>query len=237
MSAPQLLRDAGLDAVIGMYPVVHRLRTTVVAPWASAATGDPAVRAPRRVLVYGPTGCGVRFIAARLADELAVHAGVGAVVLDALDDDAHHDASEVAALLDGPEARDVVLIGVSHRPWLLSTQFFDEGGFERMAFVPPPDWDARRFRLWETPWGSRLDAGDLDQLVAATEGWAGSDLALLGGVGAASLPTMAELTAAVSAGATDAGEWLAHARDLVGSLHPYGRVDDLVGYMQRYRLL
>ncbi len=69
------------------------------------------------------------------------------------------------------------------------------------------------------------------------EGWAGSDLALLGGVGSGSVPTLEELMAAIAPGATDAGEWLAQAREMVRHFDAYGRIDDLVGYLQRYRLL
>jgi hypothetical protein len=237
MSAPQLLRDAGLDAVIGMYPVVHRLRSTVVAPWVSAGRGDPAVRVPHRVLVYGARGCGVTFIAHRLADELGEAAGTGSIVVPTLDEDATSGPAEMTAALVAPEVADVVVVGVSHRPWDLPTGMLADGGFERLAFVPPPDWDARRFRLWESPWGCRLDAADLDELVAATEGWSGGDLALLGDIGAGAMPTMTELRNAVAAGATEAADWLSHARAMVHAFEGRGRVDDLTGYLQRYRLL
>ena len=86
MGAPQAVRDAGLDAVIGMYPAVHRLRTTVVAPWTAHLLGDAAVRPPHRVLVHGAEGCGVTFIAERLVDELTSVAGVDAVLIPTLDE-------------------------------------------------------------------------------------------------------------------------------------------------------
>lgn len=234
MSAPQAVRDAGLDAVIGMYPSVHRLRTTVVAPWASFRLGDAAVRPPHRVLVHGAEGCGVAFIAERLVDELSSVAGVGAVTIQSLDDTVDRDPGEVTAILGAHETRDVVLIGVSHRPWALPPALFGDGGFERMVFVPPPDWDARRFRIWESAWGSRLSVADLDRLVVATEGWAGPDVAALGDV---SVGSVDQLLAAVGETVPGTVEWLARSRDMIRALDSYGRVDDLVGYLQRYRLL
>lgn len=233
MAATQMVRDAGLDAVIGMYPAVHRLRTTVVAPWASSALGDPASHPPHRVLVYGVEGSGVTFIADRLADELGF-IGVASVVVPNVDEVVDGDPAEVLAILGAPETRDLALIGVCHRPWDLPIEAFAEGGFERMVFVSPPDWDARRFRIWETPWGSRLPVADLDRLVVATEGWSGSDIAGLGPVADGGVEAILH---AVSAGPAAAAAWLAEARTMIRSLDSYGRVDDLVGYLQRYRLL
>lgn len=232
-----MLRDGGLDAVIGMYPVVHRLRATVVTPWAASALGDAAVHPPSRVLVYGIPGSGSSFIADRLADELAARASVNAVVVPTIDEMAERDPDEIIALLAAPATRDVVLIGVSHQPWVLPTELFGDGGFERMAFVAPPDWDARRFRLWETPWGSRLPTPELDQLVAATEGWAGSDLAALGDAADGATTSADDLLAHIRCTEPSSTAWLGRARSMIRSLDSYGRVDDLVGYLQRYRML
>ena len=184
-----MVRDAGLDAVIGMYPVVHRLRSTVVAPWTSLRRGDPAVRAPKRVLLYGVPGSGTTFIAHRLADELNELGGVSAIVVEDVDADVARDADEFTAMLNGDETRDVVLVGVSHAPWNLPRTLIGEGGFERMAFVSPPDWDARRFRMWELPVGQRVDAAGLDEIVMATEGWSGADLCGLGTSASAASPS------------------------------------------------
>lgn len=233
MQATQGLRDTGLDAVIGMYPTVHRLRTTVVAPWAGYSLGDAAVRPPHRVLVHGPEGCGTTFIANRLVDELAAVAGVAGIVVPNVDDIADRDPAELSTILAAPETRDVVLIGTAHRPWAVPVTMFGEGGFERMAFVSPPDWDARRFRLWETPYGSALDVADLDRLVIATEGWSGVDLAAL----ATSASSVEELLGAIASRTPSTTAWLDRARAMVHALEGYGRVDDLVGYLQRYRLL
>lgn len=233
VESDQLLRDAGLDAVVGMYPVVHRLRSTVVVPWRGAALGDPAVRPPQRILVYGARGCGATFIAERLAHELGAVAGVEPAVVTTIDDEARRDVHDLLEAVTGPPSREVLMIGVSHRPWDLPRQAFGEGAFERLAFVPPPDWDARRFRTWEQPWGSSLDAGRLDDLVAATEGWSGIDLATL----SSAQGDLLDAAAARSAEGTDAAAWLAEARAFVAHLSGAGMVDDLVGYLQRYRLL
>lgn len=233
MESDQLLRDAGLDAVVGMYPVVHRLRSTVVVPWRGAALGDPAIRPPQRILVYGPPGCGTTFIADRLAHEIGAVAGVEAAVVTTIDDEARRDVHDLLEAVTGPPSRDVLMIGVSHRPWDLPRQVFGAGAFERLAFVPPPDWDARRFRVWEQPWGRSLDADLLDDVVAATEGWSGVDLDSLAGAGG---DLLAAASARGAAGTAAAG-WLGEARALVSQLSGAGMVDDLVGYLQRYRLL
>ena len=232
MQPIQGVRDAGLDAVIGMYPTVHRLRTTVVAPWTAFTLGDHAVRPPHRVLLYGPEGCGTGFIAGRLVDELAATDVVG-VLVPAVDETVERDPAELAAILAAPATRDVVLIGTTHRPWAIPADLFGDGGFERMVFVPPPDWDARRFRLWEAPFGSASSTADLDRLVVATEGWSGADIAGL----ADAAGSIEDLVAAIAARTPSAATWLSQARDMIRSLDSYGRVDDLVGYLQRYRLL
>lgn len=223
------VRDSGLDAVIGMYPTVHRSRTVVVAPWTAYSLGDNAVRPPRRILVHGPAGCGVTFVARCLVDELGTVAGVPAALAPSVDD----DAADLEQLLSSSAVRDVVLVAVSHRPWDLPASAFDDDGFERMVFVAPPDWDARRFRVWES-WGSRLDPADLDRVVVATEGWSGSDLAALD---AGSFASVDDLLAHVAATRPGALDWLDAARELVRCHGPRGRLDDLVGYLQRYRLL
>ena len=226
----QTARDVGLDAVIGMYPTVHRARATVVTPWTARSLGDPAVRPPASALVHGPHGCGATFIAHRLADELGHAADVPAVVMEQVDDLAADGPDALTEALSSPAFADVVVIGVSHRPWDVP---IDGAGFDRLIFVPPPDWDARRFRLWETPAGSSLDVADLDRLVVATERWSGVDLAALG----AAVRSADELLAVVEATEPTSLRWLAEARDLVRRHGPHGRLDDVAGYLQRYRLL
>jgi hypothetical protein len=76
---------------------------------------------------------------------------------------------------------------------------------------------------------------DLDRLVVATEGWAGSDLAALpDAVGTDDVEALLSYIEGHTPGST---EWLSNARTMIRSLDSYGRVDDLVGYLQRCRLL
>ena len=234
-----MVRDSGLDAVIGMYPVVHRLRSTVVAPWTSSLRGDPAVRAPRRILLYGVPGSGTTFIAHRLAAELEDLGVISAIVLDDVDAAAGRDAEEFSAVLNGAETRNVVLIGVSHAPWSLPRQLIGDDGFERMAFVSPPDWDARRFRMWELPIGQRIDAAGLDEIVMATEGWSGADLARLGSTATTESPSVLVETvlAETAAEPSTSTSWFGEARSMIRTLDSQERIDDLIGYLQRYRLL
>lgn len=244
-----------------MYPTVHRARTTMVDPWAASALGDPKVRPPRSVLLYGPHGCGVTFIAHRLVDELAAAADVPAVVVDVFDATfagetlsgvEPDELSLVDVTLDSPALRDLVLIGVSHAPWDLRAPGRRDLGFERMVFVPPPDWDARRFRIWESPWGPTMNPADLDRLVVATEMWSGVDLraaletwsntsprasAADDDTAAPKQPPIDMLLAAVASTRPSTLAWLRAAGALVRELGPNGQLDDLAGYLQRYRLL
>lgn len=222
--------------MIGMYPVVHRLRTTVVAPWTIFGLGDTASRPPRRVLLYGIDGCGAHFIAGRLAAELSEAASIDAVVVDDTDTIAQRNPAELLTILTAPAIDEVVLVAVSHAPWDLPPEAFSDGGFERFVFVPPPDWDARRFRIWETAWGRELSTAELDHVVVATEGWAGCDIARLG-ERFNSAVDIGELVSAAREGAPESAAWLDRARTMVSDLGDRGRLDDLVGYLQRYRLL
>lgn len=242
----------------------------MVDPWAASALGDPKVRPPRSVLLYGAPGCGVSFIANRLVDELAAAADVPAVVVDVFDatfasetlgDVAPDELSLVDVTLESPALRDLVLIGVSHAPWDLRVPGRRDLGFDRMVFVPPPDWDARRFRVWESPWGPTMSPTDLDRLVAATEMWSGVDLRALLETwssgsptagrttvsadaasrhpesGSPTPPSIDELIATVASTRPSTLAWLRTAGALVRELGPHGQLDDLAGYLQRYRLL
>lgn len=233
MTTSELVRDIGLDAVIGMYPVTHRLRSTVVVPW--AASGDPAVRVPHRVLVYGVPGSGVRFMARQLAEELTERTPACTVVMESFDDVAAADPAEVHSLLGGNETSDVVVIAVSHAPWNLPATLLEHDSFDRLTFVCPPDWDARRFRLWELSADSATSAELLDELLVATEGWAGSDLtALAASENRVAGSTLLERVTATTPASMD---WLASAREMVLRQGSVGRFDDLVGYLERYRLI
>lgn len=237
MGNQQLLHGAGLDAVIGMYPVVHRLRTTVVTP-VVASLGDPLVRPPRSVLLYGPPRCGSSFIANRLAAEIEDLAGRRVVQLGRLT--AESAVETVAQVLRDAEANEDLVVATCHHPWELAGGLAE--AFDRFCFVHPPDWEARRFRLWESPLGRVLDDDTLERYVTATEGWCGMDLAT--GVDSddgthdvIDLESLASVEAAVAVAgpgpATDA--WLTAARTWALCFEREYGLDDLVSYMRRMR--
>ena len=223
------LQGTGLDSVIGMYAVVHRLRSTVVTPLVAAGLGDPLVRAPKRVLVYGPPQCGVRFIADCLAAELEEMPGVSVAVLPCLDDDPFTTSvNEAVAMAAGTHT---VVVATSHRPWTLDGELLD--GFDRTCFVHPPDWEARRFRLWESHLGRLVDTDALDNFVTVTEGWCGTDLA----AGFESVDTSdldASVATAHQTGAPVTAQWLDDAVQLIRERSGAG-FDDLKSYLQRVR--
>lgn len=174
-------------------------------------------------------------MAQQLAEELSERTSACAIVMNSFDETIAANPEEVRSLLAGTETSDVVLIAVSHAPWNVPTAIFDTGSFDRLTFVCPPDWDARRFRLWELSADGATSAETLDELLVATEGWAGSDLrALAVAENRADGSTMMDR---VSATTPASSEWLASAREMVLRHGSAGRFDDLVGYLQRYRLI
>lgn len=173
MAEEQLLHGVGLDAVIGMYPVVHRLRSTVVTPVVAASLGDPAVSAPGSLLLYGPPRCGATFIAERLGGEIEALSGRRVVALGRID--ASSDPETIATVLGDARAAGDLVVATTWEPWDLPAGVI--GSFDRFCFVHPPDWDARRFRLWESVSGRISGEDELAALLIATEGWCGVDLA------------------------------------------------------------
>ena len=239
MGNQQLLHGAGLDAVIGMYPVIHRLRTTVVTPVVAAALGDPLVRAPKSVLLYGPPRCGAGFIAGHLAAEIEDLAGRRVVQLQRLTADLAVEA--VTEVLSDAETNGDFVVATCHRPWELASGVAE--AFDRFCFVHPPDWEARRFRLWESSLGRVLDADTLERYVTATEGWCGMDLAASVATGGEATPASVDVSviAAVEAvlATTEPGPvteaWLTAARTWALCFEREFGVDDFVAYMRRMR--
>ncbi|NLA35551.1 MAG: ATP-binding protein [Actinobacteria bacterium] len=222
MGNQQLLQGAGLDAVIGMYPVVHRLRSTVVTPVVASALGDPLVRAPRSVLLYGPPRCGASFIAHKLATEIEELAGRRVIHLNRLD--AASSAEMVAQVMADADANGDLVVATCHHPWELAGNL--AAAFDRLCFVHPPDWEARRFRIWESSVGRALDEAALEEYVTATEGWCGKDV--VDGIDQDAVTADAGLGALTEA-------WLTAARTWALCFEREFGVDDFVAYMQRMR--
>jgi len=221
MSAATITFEPGLASIIGMHSVVDRLTAGAVAPLVAYRAGELMSRPPSGVLIYGAAGCGVRTIAHALVSDVR---GFGARSCGEL------DAPE--PLPDPVVWGDELLVGWSHRPWDLSIAVGEPGRFELLVFVPPPDWDARRFRAWELLARAGFDSASVDQLVVATEGWSGSDIEALidecGGVD--------EVLDRAANWRPTTWNWLIEARaGTVDGALARG-TDDLRVYLDRYRL-
>lgn len=220
MDAAVLRHDHGLGAVIGMSPVIQRLEVGVAEPMRAHRSGDLLARPPAGVVLYGPEGCGVRTIAAALRAELAPYGVVDCGDLD--------DGPLPPVLAWGT----ALSVGWSRRPWSLPPAAFEAGRIECLVFVAPPDAAARRFRIWELAVRHRVDPDAVDRIVVATEGWSGVDLEALFAAGG-SADELVERAVGVRPRTRD---WLEEARMEVDREPLRERADDLVTYLERYRL-
>ena len=242
-----LARIAGLDAV------VHRLRGTVITPIRSAAVGDPAVTAPRGVVVYGAPGCGIAHIVSSLAEELGLDevpvsfARLGeepltapslVVIEHAMSDT---DGHLLAEWFDRPDPLAVLSVVITDRPWELAPDLLATGRFDRMVFVPPPDFEARRIYVDRAIRRVGIAPDQhVDEIIAALEGGTGHDIDAVFDAAAklvASAPDLDAIRAASVAHRTDARRWLEEARSLVAMTATRGLVDDLIAYLRRHRLI
>jgi len=249
----------GLARIAGLDSVVHRLRSTVVTPVRVAELGDPAVTAPRGIVMYGPPGCGKAHIVSALAEELGLAevsvaftrlgeeplSGRSLVVIgDAVSDT---DGHLLAEWFDRPDPDAVLSVVITDRPWELAPELLAIGRFDRMVLVPPPDFEARRLYVRRAVRRVGLaEDEDLEEVIASLEGGTGADIDAVFDAAAALMangpdgerpPDLGAIRAASMAHRTDARRWLEEARSLVAMTATRGLVDDLVAYLRRHRLI
>lgn len=140
----------------------------------------------------------------------------------------------------------ILLLGATNIPWSLDSAFRRPGRFDRTLFVPPPDRVARAFILKELlldrPVSELLS---LQEIVAATSGYSGADLAAL--VEAAvdhaidsslspdnvDLITNDHFADAFQEVRSSTGEWLAEARNFGEYANQGGLYDDLKAFLKK----
>ena len=105
-----------------------------------------------------------------------------------------------------------------------------------MVFVPPPDRDARRFRIWQLANAHRRDLDLIEPLLAITEAGSGSDLDALFEDDELSWDDPPALAAEAARHCPGVLDWLASARSMAVFARSGVMVDDLSSYLQRFRL-
>lgn len=86
--------------------------------------------------------------------------------------------SQFLAELDGLDSDNegVLILAATNAPWQLDFAFRRPGRFDRMLYVPPPNYEARR-AIFSLQLRHRFCEGvDFDRLAALTEGFTGADL-------------------------------------------------------------
>jgi hypothetical protein len=212
--------------------------------------------------LYGPPGEAIATLVGAVATDLGVDhelvdsrasavpllMGPSVIQLEHLDDGATAPSgrpSLAADLFDEmgrlpPERRPFVL-ATSVAPWNLDPALFAVGRLDRLAFVPPPGWEARSSALQTGGARRGLDIGTrIPLLAAATVGWSGADLdelldqlmgEVLGVDSEVGQPSL--LLDVVSRIVPRTRSWIGRARDLVESGTANGLVDDLIAWLQR----
>jgi transitional endoplasmic reticulum ATPase len=111
--------------------------------------------------------------------------------------------SQILTELDGLESlHDIVVIGATNRADMIDQAILRPGRFDRMIYIPDPDFDARKeiFKIHtrEKPISSNVK---LDKLAKATEGFSGADIAAV-----CNEAVMLSIREYVSSGGTDNAE-------------------------------
>jgi hypothetical protein len=255
--------ESGLASVVGYPSVIQRLTSIVAHPVTAAWAGTPGVVAPTGVLLYGPPGDAAGALAAAMASELgAVQTVVDARVsrLPTVDGSGVIHLHHFDDLLSGPAGsgslttrlfdhvarieahRRPLVIATSAAPWHLDPGLFIAGRFDRLAFVPPPGWEARSVALETGGAGRGLDVSPrISLLAAATVGWSGADLEELldqllaePTIGPASeIGQPSFLLDVVSRIRPRTRSWIGRAREMVGVGSMDGMIDDLIAWLQR----
>lgn len=89
---------------------------------------------------------------------------------------------QLLAELQGFHEREnvLLLIGATNEPWEIDSAVLRPGRLDRLIYVPPPDWEARRrileLNLVEVPLAEDVS---LDETAARTDGFSGADMAAL----------------------------------------------------------
>jgi AAA+ superfamily predicted ATPase len=143
----------------------------------------------------------------------------------------------------GSDNDGVFILAATNHPWDVDNALLRPGRFDRVVLVTPPDPAARAAILRHALEDRPISGIDLDQVVAATDGFTGADLTHLVASAAERAMTdsiasgelrpigMDDLRAALVDVKPSAGPWLQSARNVVEFANVDGRYDDLQAYL------
>lgn len=202
------------------------------------------MRAPNGVLLYGPPDPARRAFVSALAGDLrtsltalAPDAPQQEILLEAAIEELPTVFADRVGPGEDPAAPRPLIVAQSDEPWSIDPELFGEGRLDRLVFVAPPDWEARRWRLRVGAAARGLSIEQhIDELTAGTNGWTGADIGELLDVlrNRTATPAGPELLDAMATVRGSALPWLNQAREFAAPGR--GHVDDLRTYLQRFRL-
>jgi AAA+ superfamily predicted ATPase len=157
--------------------------------------------------------------------------------------------NQFLAELDGFEGDNdgLLVIGATNSPWHIDSAIMRPGRFDRIVFVPPPDYEARLAILKIHLAGKPVTNPDIPRLARQTEGFSGADLmavvetateaALQDALrtGAVRPLTNTDLFKALESTRPTVVEWLETAKNYGTYANESGFYDEVMGYIQRYR--
>lgn len=157
--------------------------------------------------------------------------------------------NQFLAELDGFEGDndELLVIGATNSPWHIDSAIMRPGRFDRVVFVPPPDYDARLAILKIHLAGKPITNPDLPHLARQTDGFSGADLMSI--VEAATEIALQEalrtgevrpltnkdLLRAQADARPTVVEWLETAKNYGNYANESGFYDDVMEYIKNYR--
>ncbi|MBU0761440.1 MAG: ATP-binding protein [Candidatus Altiarchaeota archaeon] len=167
-----MVKLANLADVKGTDDLVDKIRENIIKP---IHRGD--VGASKKAIIYGPPGCGKRFVAKVIAGELNLdfieskapeikektssELSNRLFFIDEIDKD-------FSSLLTGDISGDVFVIGSTNKPWVVTNLL--QHGFNVWIFLPEPGKEARK-EIIKQYLGVKSDEVDLDELAELTNGY------------------------------------------------------------------
>ena len=149
--------------------------------------------------------------------------------------------------LDGATSSNdgVLILAATNAPWHLDSAFRRPGRFDRILFVPPPDFSARASILRVLSKGKPQDAIDFDQIAKKTDQFSGADLksvldlaieAKLKDAMKSGIPkplNTKDLLTATAQIKSSTKEWFSTARNYATFANQGGQYDEILKYLRK----